>query len=181
MPVKNQLFIDLNAATMDQNGAPYGLIEGAAIAVINGKTEWIGKQDTIPNTYKALEKTSLSNRLVTPGLIDCHTHIIHGGNRAAEFEQRLNGASYEEVARAGGGIISTVKATRNASVEELVALALPRVNAMLSEGITTIEVKSGYGLDTETELRMLRVARALPTHRPVRVLTSFLGAHAVPT
>lgn len=180
MPVENQLFTDLRAATLVQGDTHYGLIEDAAIAVIGGKIEWVGQHDKLPTAYKALKKTSLGNRLVTPGLIDCHTHIVHGGDRAVEFELRLNGATYEEVARAGGGIISTVKATRNASVEELVANALPRVDALLSEGVSTIEVKSGYGLDTETELRMLRAARELSTHRPIRVVTSFLGAHAVP-
>lgn len=180
MPLEDQLFIDLRAATLTQRDTPYGLIEDAAIAVIDGKIAWVGKLDELPDTYKALKKTSLANKLVTPALIDCHTHIVHGGDRAVEFELRLNGATYEEVARAGGGIISTVKATRNASVEELVAHALPRVDALLSEGATTIEVKSGYGLDTETELRMLRAARELSTHRQIRVVTSFLGAHAVP-
>jgi imidazolonepropionase len=180
MPIEDQLFIDLRATTLAQSDTPYGLIEDAAIAVIGGKIEWVGQQDKLPTAYKTLKKTSLGNRLVTPGLIDCHTHIVHGGDRAVEFELRLNGATYEEVARAGGGIISTVKATRNASVEELVANALPRVDALLSEGVSTIEVKSGYGLDTETELRMLRAARELSTHRPIRVVTSFLGAHAVP-
>ena len=180
MPIEDQLFIDLRATTLAQSDTPYGLIEDAAIAVIGDKIEWVGQQDKLPTAYKKLKKKSLGNRLVTPGLIDCHTHIVHGGDRAVEFELRLNGATYEEVARAGGGIISTVKATRNASVEELVANALPRVDALLSEGVSTIEVKSGYGLDTETELRMLRAARELSTHRPIRVVTSFLGAHAVP-
>jgi imidazolonepropionase len=165
---------------MVAGAAPYGLIEAAAIAVVAGKIAWIGRQADLPASYVGLQATSLGNRLVTPGLIDCHTHVVHGGNRAAEFELRLNGASYEEVARAGGGIISTVTATRAATVEELIAQALPRVDAMLAEGVTTIEVKSGYGLDLETELNMLRAARALPAHRPVRVVTSFLGAHAVP-
>ena len=117
---------------------------------------------------------------MTPALIDCHTHIVHGGNRAREFEMRLEGASYEEIARAGGGIVSTVTATRETSEDALLASALPRVDALIAQGVSVIEVKSGYGLDAETELKMLRVARAIPRHRPVRVLTSFLGAHAVP-
>ncbi|WP_417714386.1 imidazolonepropionase [Pseudophaeobacter arcticus] len=180
MQAEDHLFTELRAATMVAGAAPYGLIEAAAIAVVAGKIAWIGRQADLPARYAGLQATSLGNRLVTPGLIDCHTHVVHGGNRAAEFELRLNGASYEEVARAGGGIISTVTATRAATVEELIAQALPRVDAMLAEGVTTIEVKSGYGLDLETELNMLRAARALPAHRPVRVVTSFLGAHAVP-
>lgn len=122
----------------------------------------------------------MGGRLITPGLIDCHTHIVFGGHRAAEFEMRLNGASYEEVARAGGGIVSTVRATRAASEEALVASALARLDALIAEGVTTLEVKSGYGLDKETELRMLRAARALGRVRDVQVRTTFLGAHAVP-
>lgn len=180
MQAEDHVYTELRAATLADGLAPYGLIEAAAIAVVAGKIAWIGRQADLPAHYAGLKTTSLGNRLVTPGLIDCHTHVVHGGNRAAEFELRLNGASYEEVARAGGGIISTVTATRAATVEELIAQALPRVDAMLAEGVTTIEVKSGYGLDLETELNMLRAARALPDHRPIRVVTSFLGAHAVP-
>ena len=130
--------------------------------------------------YKRFPKHDLGHRLVTPALIDCHTHIVHGGNRAGEFELRLKGASYEEVARAGGGIVSTVKATRAASVSELVATALPRVDAALSEGVSVIEIKSGYGLDIETECNMLRAARQIAQRRNVKVVTSFLGAHAIP-
>ena len=180
MQTEDHVYTELRAATLADGLAPYGLIEAAAIAVVAGKIAWIGRQAELPARYAGLKATSLGNQLVTPGLIDCHTHVVHGGNRAAEFELRLNGASYEEVARAGGGIISTVSATRAASVEELITQALPRVDAMLAEGVTTIEVKSGYGLDLETELNMLRAARALPDHRPIRVVTSFLGAHAVP-
>ncbi len=179
MQAPDHLFTDLNAATMAGEAA-YGLIHGAAIAVQGGRIVWVGAQTELPAQYSALPRTSLEGRLVTPALIDCHTHVVHGGHRAAEFEMRLNGASYEQVARAGGGIISTVKATRAASVDDLIAQALPRVDAMLAEGVSVIEVKSGYGLDHETELTMLRAARALPEHRPVRVVTSFLGAHAVP-
>ncbi len=171
---------DLSAATMVENGAPYGMIESAAIVIEGDKIGWVGPQAALPEAYAGLSETSCAGRLVTPALIDCHTHVIHGGHRAVEFEMRLNGASYEEVARAGGGIISTVTATRAASLDDLVAQALPRVDAMLAEGVSVIEVKSGYGLDRETELNMLRAARALQDHRPVRVVTSFLGAHAVP-
>ena len=117
---------------------------------------------------------------ITPGLIDCHTHAVYGGNRAAEFEQRLNGATYAEIAQAGGGIVSTVRATRQASVDELVESALPRLRAIAAEGVTTVEIKSGYGLDTATERRMLQAARRIPDHLPVDVAATFLGAHALP-
>ncbi len=159
-------------------GAGYGLIDGA-LAIRDGRIAWVGAPP-VPDIYRGDETRDLGGRLVTPGLIDCHTHVVHGGNRAAEFEMRLKGASYEEIARAGGGIVSTVAATRAASEDELVATALPRVDALIAEGVTALEVKSGYGLDTETELRMLRTARRIAAERPVRVRTSFLGAHAVP-
>ncbi len=178
--MQDQVLINLRAATMADNGVAYGMIENAAFAVQNGRISWVGSATDLPSVFNALEKTDLGGRLVTPGLIDCHTHVIFGGNRAAEFEMRLKGATYEEVARAGGGIISTVKATRGATEAELVASALPRVDAMIAEGVTTIEIKSGYGLDVETELRMLRAARKIGQMRPARVVTTFLGAHAVP-
>ncbi|WP_299080353.1 imidazolonepropionase [uncultured Ruegeria sp.] len=180
MQTQVRVFSDLNAATMIGGSVPYGLIERAAIAVENERIVWVGPQEDLPDKYADRPRTALEGRLVTPALIDCHTHVVHGGHRAVEFEMRLNGASYEEVARAGGGIISTVKATRAASVDDLIAQALPRVDAMLAEGVSVIEVKSGYGLDRDTELNTLRAARALPSHRPIRVVTSFLGAHAVP-
>jgi len=158
----------------------YGLVRDAAI-VVSGKTiEWVGAEADLPTEFTSLRRKSYEGRLVTPALIDCHTHIVHGGNRAREFEMRLNGAGYEEVARAGGGIVSTVAATRGASEADLMASALPRVDALVAQGVGTVEIKSGYGLDTETELKMLRVARALGQQRPIRVVTSFLGAHAVP-
>jgi imidazolonepropionase len=175
--MQDQLLIDIRVATM---AGGYGLIDHAAIAIKTGRIAWVGAEADLPVEYASLTKTSLQGRLVTPGLIDCHTHVVFGGNRAAEFEMRLKGATYEEVARAGGGIISTVKATRTATVNELIASALPRIDAMLAEGVCVIEVKSGYGLDIETELRMLRAARAIAKLQPVRIVTSFLGAHAVP-
>lgn len=180
MQTQTRVLTDLDAATMTEGSTPYGLVPDAAIALQDGRIAWIGAVADLPSRFADQPRTRLGGRLVTPALIDCHTHVVHGGHRAVEFEMRLNGASYEEVARAGGGIISTVKSTRAAGVEELVAQALPRVDAMLAEGVSVIEVKSGYGLDDKTELNMLRAARALPDHRPVRVLTSFLGAHAVP-
>lgn len=175
----DQIFTAQNVATMVP-GKGYGLVENAAVIVKDGLIHWVGEAAKLPETHNDLDRTDLGERLITPALIDCHTHVVHGGNRAVEFEMRLNGATYEEIARAGGGIISTVKATRTASVQSLIAQALPRVDAMLAEGVSVIEVKSGYGLDRETELNMLRAARALSEHRPVRVVTSFLGAHAVP-
>ena len=179
--MQEQLLTNLRIATMaDTNSASYGLVENAAVAISGGKVMWIGAEAEIPAAHARLPRTSFDGRLLTPGLIDCHTHVVFGGNRAAEFEMRLNGATYEEVARAGGGIISTVKATRGASEAELLANALTRVDAMLAEGVSVIEVKSGYGLDTETELRMLSVARAIGKVRRVRILTSFLGPHAIP-
>jgi imidazolonepropionase len=174
------LLTNARVATMQPQTAPYGLIENGAIAIRNGVIEWCGKADALPGSFEDWEIRALDGRLVTPGLIDCHTHIVYGGNRANEFEMRLEGASYEEIARAGGGIISTVSATRAASEDELLASSLSRVDAMLAEGVSTLEIKSGYGLDVQTELRMLRVARRIGEERPVRVRTTFLGAHAVP-
>ncbi len=173
------LLTNANLATMDGEN-PYGLIPDGNIVLRNDRIEWVGPNDGLPGIYSSEQREDLDGRLVTPALIDCHTHIVHGGNRAIEFEMRLNGASYEEVARAGGGIVSTVTATREADLDSLIASALPRLDTLISEGVTTIEIKSGYGLDVETELRMLRAARALEKLRPVRVRTSFLGAHAVP-
>jgi len=166
-------------ATMEP-GTPYGLVAGGAVAIEGERIAWAGKAGEIPARFRSDDLLDLDGRLVTPGLIDCHTHVVHGGNRAREFEMRLQGASYEEIARAGGGIVSTVAATRAAGADELLAQALPRVDAMIAEGVTAIEVKSGYGLDIDTELRMLHAARAIERERPVRIRTSFLGAHAVP-
>lgn len=158
----------------------YGLIEGGAVAIRGGRIDWAGPADALPGDYAHWPRHDLGGRLVTPAFVDCHTHLVHAGHRAREFEMRLDGASYEEVARAGGGIVSTVTATRAATEDALVAAALPRLDALLSEGVSAVEVKSGYGLDVETELRMLRAARRLGRMRPVRVVTTFLGAHATP-
>ncbi|MGB5837925.1 MAG: imidazolonepropionase [Albidovulum sp.] len=165
---------------MQAGAAPYGLIDDAVMAVTGAAIAWVGARSELPPEHADLPATDLQGRLVTPGLIDCHTHLVFGGDRAREFEMRLNGATYEEVARAGGGIVSTVKATRDASEDDLLAGALPRVDALIAEGVTAIEVKSGYGLDQDTELRMLRVARRIAEACPIAVRTSFLGAHAVP-
>jgi imidazolonepropionase len=167
-------------ATMAPTGQPYGLVERGAVAVQGGVIAWAGAQAALPQNLAGLLELDQSGRLVTPGLIDCHTHLVFGGDRAQEFEMRLNGASYEEVARAGGGIVSTVTATRLASVDDLVNQALPRLDAMIAEGVTVVEIKSGYGLNAEVELNMLRAARRLGDMRPVRVVTSYLGAHATP-
>ncbi len=174
------LLTDLTAATMVPGAGAYGLIAQAAICVEGAEIRWVGSAGDVPEAFRDAPVRSLDGRLVTPALIDCHTHIVHGGDRAREFEMRLEGASYEEIARAGGGIVSTVSATRAADEESLLAGALPRVDALIAEGVGCIEIKSGYGLDIETELRMLRVARRIGEMRPVSVVTSFLGAHAVP-
>jgi len=169
-----------NATLATMAGPGYGLVPAGAVALDGDRIAWAGPIADLPAAHADAPAEDMAGRLITPAPIDCHTHLVHAGDRAREFEMRLNGASYEEVARAGGGILSTVRATRAASEAELIATALPRLDAMLAEGVATVEVKSGYGLDRETELRMLRAARALERHRKVRVVTSFLGAHAVP-
>ena len=166
-------------ATMT-NQDSYGLIEHGALFIRDGKINWVGKGSEIPSELISSESKDLEGRLVTPGLVDCHTHILYGGNRSVEFEMRLNGANYKDIARAGGGINSTVSDTRLSSIEDLVKDSLPRVDQLISEGVTLIEVKSGYGLDRETELKMLKAARQIQLERPIRVVTTFLGAHAVP-
>lgn len=168
------LLTGLTAATM-QGG--YGLIQDAALLIEGDQIAWVGPRTNAP---QATETLDFHGRLLTPGLIDAHTHIVFGGNRAAEFEQRLNGASYADIARAGGGILSTVTATRAATEDDLVAQALPRLDAMIRQGATTVEVKSGYGLTIEDELKMLRAARRLATLRPVTITTTHLAAHAIP-
>ena len=173
------LFRNAQIATMT-TGKPYGLIENGAVVISADRIKWVGAEKELPDEFAGLQGKNLEGRLVTPALIDCHTHLVYGGSRATEFELRLNGASYEEIARNGGGILSTVTATRNASEDELLTQSLPRLDAFLAEGVATIEIKSGYGLDIETELKMLRVARQLGKERSVRVKTSFLGAHAIP-
>ena len=168
------ILTNATVATM-QDG--YGLMEQAAVVLQDDRITWVGAMGDLAEPG---EQIDLGGRLVTPGLIDCHSHVVFAGTRAAEFEMRLQGASYEEIARAGGGIISTVKATRLASEDDLLAQSLLRVDQMLAEGVTSLEIKSGYGLDIDTELRMLRVARKIGQLRPIRVVTTFLGAHAVP-
>lgn len=171
---------DLSSATMAATSGGYGLIKDAAIAVENEKIAWVGGRNDLPSKFAKTEQKPCEGRLLTPALIECHSHIVYGGNRAQEFEMRLNGASYEEIARSGGGIVSTVAATRSESEAQLLQSALVRADALIAQGVCVIEIKSGYGLDVETELKMLRVARQIEKARPVRVVTSFLGAHAVP-
>ncbi len=155
-----------------------GLIDDGVVAAKDGRVVYAGPVDGAPAATGTVH--DCQGRLITPGLIDCHTHLVHGGNRANEWAMRLEGASYEDIARAGGGIVSTMRATREASEAELVASALPRLDALIAEGVTTIEIKSGYGLSTDDELKMLRAARALAGHRDIRVEPTFLGAHALP-
>ncbi len=178
----DRLWTGANLATMVPGGEPYGAIRDAAIAVADGRIAWLGAAAELPGDPAALAGRvhDAAGRWITPGLIDCHTHLVFGGSRAGEFEMRLNGASYEEVARAGGGIVSTMRATREADDEALYAAAVPRLGNLIDEGVTTVEVKSGYGLDTDTELKQLRVARRLGGAQPVDVRTTFLGAHALP-
>ncbi|MCL4187123.1 MAG: imidazolonepropionase [Rhodobacteraceae bacterium] len=171
--------MDVEAPTILTNARLFGT-EGDAVALRGGRIAWVGALAGLPAALAGWARRDLGGRLLTPAPIDCHTHIVHGGHRAREFEMRLEGAAYEEIARAGGGIVSTVAATRAADEAALVAAALPRLDALIAEGVACVEVKSGYGLDVETELRMLRAARALARARPVRVRTTFLGAHAVP-
>ena len=179
----NSIWINVHLATMDEarDSASYGEIREAAIAVQDGKIAWLGAMADLPADYVAEQVVDGQGAWLTPGLIDCHTHIVYAGNRSHEFEARLNGVAYEEIARQGGGILSTVKATRAASDEELMQASLPRVLSSLREGVTSLEIKSGYGLDTASEAKMLRVARQLQQDLPVRVTTTFLGAHALPT
>ena len=174
---KRRLLTGLNVATLAAPGPAYGLIDNGAILIADGMIEWVGAFKDAPDAERIED---FGGRLAIPALIDCHTHLVYGGNRAREFEMRLEGASYAEVARAGGGIAATVSATRAATTETLLADALTRVDVMLAEGVGVIEVKSGYGLDQDCEFEMLRVARQIASLRAVEIRTSFLGAHAVP-
>ncbi|MGV2977548.1 imidazolonepropionase [Roseibium alexandrii] len=175
-----RLLTNAKLVTLTETGDSYGLIEDGVLAVDGETIGYAGPAANLPESFADFPNENLNGRLVTPGLIDCHTHVVFGGDRAREFEMRLEGASYEEVARAGGGIASTVKATRLASEDELLKGALSRVDALIAEGVTGIEIKSGYGLDQETETKMLRVARKVGSLRPITIRTTFLGAHAVP-
>ncbi len=168
----------LNAHLATMRDDVLGVIEDGAIAAKDGRIAWIGPRAALPAHEAPV--TDCGGAWITPGLIDGHTHLVFGGNRSAEFEMRLGGATYEEIARAGGGILSTMRATRAANAAQLVQAALPRLDALLREGVTTVEIKSGYGLERDAELRQLRAARALGAERRVSVVTSLLAAHAVP-
>jgi imidazolonepropionase len=176
----DRLLTDCNIATMDPAvpGA-YGAIENGSIAIQDGRILRVGRRTELAG-FRAKEVVPLGGAWVTPGLVDCHTHLVFGGNRADEYERRLEGATYEEIARAGGGILSTVRATRAASEAELIEAARPRLHALMAGGVTTVEIKSGYGLDTATELKMLRAAKALGESESVRVSPTLLALHALP-
>jgi imidazolonepropionase len=185
MTTIDRIFVHANLATMSgegPGGSGLGIVADGAVAVSGDRIAWVGPTDELPDAVRApgVEVHDLSGKWLTPGLVDCHTHLVFGGDRADEFEKRLEGVSYEEIARAGGGILSTVRATREASVEELVRSASPRARGLMAEGVTTLEIKSGYGLDAETELRMLRAAAALQESLAVDVRKTFLGLHALP-
>ena len=181
-PPWDGLLIDCQLATMNDNGMPFGAIRDAALGWKDGHIVFADAMSALPGAPEELSSAveSMASAWITPGLIDCHTHLVFGGNRSNEFDMRLNGANYEDIARAGGGIASTVKATRALDENALLAESLPRARALVSDGVTTIEIKSGYGLDLASELKMLRVARAIGTTLGVGVRTTFLGAHALP-
>jgi imidazolonepropionase len=174
------IWLDARLATLAADRSGLGVIERGAVAAKDGRIVFAGPAAELSTGWDAENRIALDGRWITPGLIDCHTHLVYAGDRAHEFELRLAGASYEEIARAGGGIVSTVKATRAASEDALVQASLPRLDRLIAEGVTTIEIKSGYGLDLDTEARMLRAARRLGEQRPIDVVTTFLGAHALP-
>lgn len=176
-PAPNTLFT--NALISAMTGSDIAPVAGV-LAVVDGRIAYAGPADELPADYSGFETVDCGGRLITPALIDCHTHIIYGGSRAKEFEMRLDGVPYADIARAGGGIVSTVSATNALSQDELVATALPRLDTLIAEGVATVEIKSGYGLNIDAELKMLRAARKLATLRPVRVKTTYLAAHATP-
>jgi imidazolonepropionase len=178
----DRLWIGCHLATMTEGGDPFGEIRDGAVAASGGRIAWVGRESDLESSPDRLAKevVELGGLWVTPGLVDCHTHLVFAGDRSGEFEARLRGATYEEIARGGGGIRTTMRATREASEDELFEAAAPRLRNLLREGVTTLEVKSGYGMETETELRMLRAARRLGRTHAVKIQTSFLGAHVLP-
>ncbi len=176
----DRIWRNARLATIAPDRPGLGIVEHGLVACRDGHIVYAGAAQAAPSTLEGLEEVDCDGRWITPGFIDCHTHLVYAGNRAQEFEQRRNGVSYEDIARRGGGILSTVAATRAADQRQLVAETLPRLDALLAEGVTTVEVKSGYGLALEHERKQLRAARALAGERDVTVLTTFLGAHALP-
>ncbi|ACM38987.1 MULTISPECIES: imidazolonepropionase [Rhizobium/Agrobacterium group] len=181
MTHRDRIFTNARLATLNPQLSGLGIIEDAALMVRDGQLVYAGPMAELPiSLLNAAEVTDCEGRWITPGLVDCHTHLVHAGNRAHEFEMRLAGASYEEIARAGGGIVSSVSKVRAASEADLLRETLPRLDALLAEGVTTIEVKSGYGLTVEDELKMLRAAKKLGDARPIAISTTYLGAHATP-
>jgi len=174
------IWLDARLATLSPTRSGLGLVEHGAVAASGGRIAFAGAVGDLPTGWDAKERVALDGRWITPGLIDCHTHLVYAGDRAEEFELRIAGVSYQEIARRGGGILATVTATRAASERDLVAATLPRLDRLLAEGVTTVEIKSGYGLELAAESRMLRAARSLPGERDVSITTTFLGAHAVP-
>src|SRR5215813_9076850 len=176
----DKIWLDARLATLVPGQPELGIVERGTVAAKDGRIAFAGPAADLPTGWDARHRVALDGRWVMPGLVDCHTHLVYAGERAHEFELRLAGASYEDIARAGGGIVSTVKATRAASEDDLVRESVPRLDRLLAEGVTTVEIKSGYGLEREAEARMLRAARRLARERNVEVVTSFLGAHALP-
>lgn len=174
------LWQNARLATLNEKAGGLGIVADGVVAVRGGRIAYAGAKSALPPEFAGAEVTDCGGRWITPSLVDCHTHLVYGGNRAREFEMRLDGATYEEIARAGGGIVSSVKATNAYTVDELVAAALPRLDTLIAEGVSTVEIKSGYGLNIEAELKMLEAARKLATLRPVRIVTSYLAAHATP-
>jgi imidazolonepropionase len=179
LPPLDRVWVNAHLATMEpRDGDPLGVIADGAIAMKDGRIAWVGRRADLP--VAAVEQVDCGSAWILPGLIDCHTHLVFAGDRADEFERRLAGATYREIAEAGGGILSTMRATRAADEAALLAAARPRLAALMAEGVTTVEIKSGYGLERESELRMLRAARALGREAPVEIVMSLLAAHAVP-
>ncbi|MGA9423325.1 MAG: imidazolonepropionase, partial [Rhodanobacteraceae bacterium] len=181
-PDWDALLVDCRLATLIENGVAYGAIENAALAWKDGRIVFADAMGALPDTPAMLARRveSVEGKWITPGLIDCHTHLVFADDRSSEFEQRLNGTSYAEIARAGGGIAASVRATRATTEDELLRQSLPRAQALVGDGVTTIEIKSGYGLDLDCETKMLRVARRIGVDLGIEVRTSFLGAHALP-
>jgi len=174
------LLVDAHLATMRKDGVPYGAVRDGAVGLRDGVIVWAGPARDVPRDAVAQRTLSCGKRWLTPGLVDCHTHLVYAGNRAGEFERRLHGATYADIAREGGGIMATLRATRAASADELAAQSRTRLAALAAEGVTTVEIKSGYGQDTATELKQLAVARTLGAELGVDVRTTLLAAHILP-